>query len=420
MIGIFGLVARDRDLGLPVRHPRGRDRRRPAGAAAALLRRAARRLRPERRLRTSNPPCTLARHDPRALNICLLAERVRWCWRSSSPGSSDCEHQVDALQRCRAAFRPARCSSPRSRSTPVTPRPRGWSAHTTGRSRSPTTATARSAPLYGVEVCPMVELAYRGGIVQDRLIGDHWQTSRGARAPRSGAGRAAAPRGECDEVELSGRPPGSSSRSGAPSSPGCGCDWVTVAGALGGRSPRELKRRLRALSNRYRGASVVAMRTQPIPHAYRAFFRQIGLDPDVDRIPSEAGRGRAAAARRLSLRRRDRRRLPDRADRDRRAGVGARRRPRRRGGLGIRTTLAGDRLGAASARTYLAPGSLVVADAHRSTRCCSASVAPGHGVGRADRARGAVRGRRRRGAGDPRRGGAVGLRRGARRRGDPS
>ena len=52
-------------------------------------------------------------------------------------------------------------------------------------------------------------------------------------------------------------------------------------------SPPELKRRLLDLSSRYRGASVVAMRTQPIPHAYRSFFRQIGLDPDVTRIPSE-------------------------------------------------------------------------------------------------------------------------------------
>ena len=29
------------------------------------------------------------------------------------------------------------------------------------------------------------------------------------------------------------------------------------------------------------------MRTKPIPQAYRAFFRQIGLDPDVRRIPCE-------------------------------------------------------------------------------------------------------------------------------------
>jgi DNA/RNA-binding domain of Phe-tRNA-synthetase-like protein len=48
-----------------------------------------------------------------------------------------------------------------------------------------------------------------------------------------------------------------------------------------------VRQRLHALSNRYRGASVVAMRTQPIPHAYRAFFRQIGLDPDATRVPSE-------------------------------------------------------------------------------------------------------------------------------------
>lgn len=29
------------------------------------------------------------------------------------------------------------------------------------------------------------------------------------------------------------------------------------------------------------------MRTKPVPQAFRAFFRQIGLDPDVRRIPSE-------------------------------------------------------------------------------------------------------------------------------------
>ena len=62
--------------------------------------------------------------------------------------------------------------------------------------------------------------------------------------------------------------------------------WVTVQ-ATTRPSPRPVKQRLQGLSNRYRGDSVVAMRTQPIPHAYRAFFRQIGLDPDLVRIPSE-------------------------------------------------------------------------------------------------------------------------------------
>src|SRR5436309_7976982 len=76
--------------------------------------------------------------------------------------------------------------------------------------------------------------------------------------------------------------------------PGLRLDWVTV-GARAGHSPREIKARLRDLSSRWRGTNVVAMRTQPIPHAYRAFFRHIGLDPDVTRIPNE----RAAVARLL-------------------------------------------------------------------------------------------------------------------------
>ncbi len=69
--------------------------------------------------------------------------------------------------------------------------------------------------------------------------------------------------------------------------PGLRLDWTVVDARLRGSS-REVERRLRELSNRYRGADVVAMRTQPIPHAYRAFFRQVGLDPDAARIPSEA------------------------------------------------------------------------------------------------------------------------------------
>jgi DNA/RNA-binding domain of Phe-tRNA-synthetase-like protein len=68
--------------------------------------------------------------------------------------------------------------------------------------------------------------------------------------------------------------------------PGLRLRWVTVPGRPE-PSPRELVRQLRDLSNRYRGGGVISMRTKPVPHAYRAFFRQIGLDPDVRRIPSE-------------------------------------------------------------------------------------------------------------------------------------
>jgi DNA/RNA-binding domain of Phe-tRNA-synthetase-like protein len=69
--------------------------------------------------------------------------------------------------------------------------------------------------------------------------------------------------------------------------PGLRLRWVTVP-ARPGPSPPALRAQLRELANRYRGGGVVAMRTKPIPQAFRAFFRQIGLDPDVRRIPSEA------------------------------------------------------------------------------------------------------------------------------------
>ena len=55
-----------------------------------------------------------------------------------------------------------------------------------------------------------------------------------------------------------------------------------------GRSPREVKDRLRELSNRFAGAQAINMRHQPIPWAYRVFFRHIGLDPDEQLIPVEA------------------------------------------------------------------------------------------------------------------------------------
>lgn len=68
--------------------------------------------------------------------------------------------------------------------------------------------------------------------------------------------------------------------------PGLELRWVTLA-AGSGPGTRATKQRLRALSDRYLGARAVALRTQPIAHAYRTFYRHIGLDPDVTRIASE-------------------------------------------------------------------------------------------------------------------------------------
>jgi hypothetical protein len=76
--------------------------------------------------------------------------------------------------------------------------------------------------------------------------------------------------------------------------PGLRLAWLPAPARVTG-SPPAVVARLRELSNRDRGSTVIAMRTHPIPRAYRTFYRQIGLDPDVERIPSE----RVATARLL-------------------------------------------------------------------------------------------------------------------------
>ena len=64
--------------------------------------------------------------------------------------------------------------------------------------------------------------------------------------------------------------------------------WEQTVAARDGRSPDELRERLRLLSDRFHGAKAIAMRREPVPHAYRVFFRHIGIDPDDDRTPVEA------------------------------------------------------------------------------------------------------------------------------------
>ena len=55
-----------------------------------------------------------------------------------------------------------------------------------------------------------------------------------------------------------------------------------------GRTPAEVKRRLRSLADRYTGGKVIHLRQDPVPWAYRVFARQVGIDPDRDRTPVEA------------------------------------------------------------------------------------------------------------------------------------
>jgi len=63
---------------------------------------------------------------------------------------------------------------------------------------------------------------------------------------------------------------------------------VARRGSLTGGSPADVEGRLREMSNRFRGARGVSIRREPVPSAYRVFFRHIGLDPDTERTPIEA------------------------------------------------------------------------------------------------------------------------------------
>lgn len=143
--------------------------------------------------------------------------------------------------------------------------------------------------------------------------------------------------------------------------PGLRLRWTALDASVRTSSP-DVGRRLRELSDRYRGAGVVAMRTQPIPHAYRAFFRQVGVDPDAARIPAEAAavgrlvhgrfqsRGAVADALLIALVETG---VPVWA-----LDAGA----VDSGSLGIRVSAPGDRLGGAALESPLPEGQLVVAD----------------------------------------------------------
>ena len=120
------------------------------------------------------PPCTLARHDPRALNICLLAERGTLVLAFYVTGSSNCQRQVDALQTVSRQFSPGQVQfaalavGSGHAKVAAEVRSHGWTipvAYDTD---------GRVGALYGISVCPLVQLAKRGGVVTDRLIGNHW------------------------------------------------------------------------------------------------------------------------------------------------------------------------------------------------------------------------------------------------------
>lgn len=150
-----------------------------------------------------------------------------------------------------------------------------------------------------------------------------------------------------------------------------------VAPVGGPRTTPGLRRRLRTLSDRFGGARAVLLRSEPVPAAYRAFYRHVGLDPDVDRPPGEAvvldrlvhggfaSSGRLADALLLAVVETG---VPVWALDDERLD----------GPLGLRTAVAGERVGEGDTAGEAPDGQIVVADAARAAAVLFAAPAASH------------------------------------------
>jgi DNA/RNA-binding domain of Phe-tRNA-synthetase-like protein len=151
-------------------------------------------------------------------------------------------------------------------------------------------------------------------------------------------------------------------------------------GPLTGDSPPDIEARLRELSSRVRGARAIGIRTEPVPSAYRVFFRHIGLDPDVERTPLEAAvlermlRGGFLSGGML-----DDILLITLIDTG--VPVWALDTAGLEGQLGIRPSLEGEPLGRSADPPLLPEGRLVVADSSAALAPLFGECAPGHRAG---------------------------------------
>jgi len=148
-----------------------------------------------------------------------------------------------------------------------------------------------------------------------------------------------------------------------------------------GRTPRSVQERLRYLSSRFRGPQAVAQRQQPVPWAYRVFYRHVGLDPDADRTPAEA----AMLDRLMHGGFKSDNLLDDAllvALVETGVPIWALDAAKVDGTLGVRGADEGEHLGRAEDAPPVPAGRLVVADARSPLAVLFGELAPGHGVTR--------------------------------------
>jgi hypothetical protein len=119
----------------------------------------------------TRPRCDPSHPNPEGLNICGRTPLVLAFFVT---GSSNCERQVDALQSVSGRFRATQVQFAAVavhgglRQTAALVRSHHWTIPV-GYDRD-----GAVGALYSVEICPLLELAYRGGTVAGRLIGNHW------------------------------------------------------------------------------------------------------------------------------------------------------------------------------------------------------------------------------------------------------
>jgi peroxiredoxin len=124
------------------------------------------------------PPCTAAHHDPRALNTCLLLARGPLVLGFFVTDAGPCERAIDAMQAISPAYArfgvqfAAVAVHADRRSAAAAVRRHHWTIPV---------AYDRDGAVgesYGVAACPLIELVRRGGVVAQRLIGNHWASTR--------------------------------------------------------------------------------------------------------------------------------------------------------------------------------------------------------------------------------------------------
>ena len=254
MVGIFGLVHRARRSRLPVRQPRGG--RAPGSPPGTRLRYFAAPLAATNLDGDANahPTCSAARHDPRALNVCLMARRgplvLSFFVTGAEPVRAPGERAADAgAAASRSVQFAAVAINALAPATAALVRAHRWTIPVAY------DRDGRVGALYGVAACPMVELAARGGIVRDRLIGNRWQTAAAlAPAGAGAAGRAGRPRAEA--MASPAPQPGFVDPLVAAEFPGLRLRWVTRRGAPAAqpaRAARPAARALQPLPGRRRG-----------------------------------------------------------------------------------------------------------------------------------------------------------------------